>query len=219
MSRDRHHLPKLIYKAGSWTRKYTFVHSIFIEWTAKNMFYENEEGNTCALDVSATQPSRGTPVVRLGGGLWSSSRETEEWFLKEGKWGCSGGTMLKCIPGWESSYLKAKQRAQPVVHLWGAEGEDGRGWTQRGRLSGHPEAGWGSPGCGKPQGLLTKVAEPGELKPRGVRWGECHSRRLRKLVEEGSDGSQETTAEATAAIQARIEDPKQGGFSRRLREG
>lgn len=86
-------------------------------------------------------------------------------------------------------------------------------------MSGHPEAGWGSPGCGNPQGLLIKAAEPGELKPRGVRWGECHSRRLQKLVEEGSDGSQETTAEATAAIQARIEDPKQGGFSRRLREG
>ena len=31
------------------------------------MFYESEEGNTCALDVSATQPRRGTPVVRPGG--------------------------------------------------------------------------------------------------------------------------------------------------------
>lgn len=33
MSRDRHHLPKFIYKAGFQTRKHTFVHSIFMEWT------------------------------------------------------------------------------------------------------------------------------------------------------------------------------------------
>ena len=67
MSRDRHHLPKFIYKVGFQTRKYTFVHSILIEWAAKNMSCESEEGNICALDVSATQPMRVTPVVRPGG--------------------------------------------------------------------------------------------------------------------------------------------------------
>lgn len=72
----------------------------------------------------------------------------------------------------------------------------------------------------EPQGWLTKAAEPREeFKPRGVRCGECYGRQLRKLVEEELGGSQESTAEATPAIQARIEDPKQGGFSRRPKEG
>lgn len=40
-------------------------------------------------------------------------------------------------------------------------------------------------------------------------------RQLWKLMEEGLDGNQETPLEAIPAIQARNEDPKQGGFRRR----
>lgn len=148
----------------------------------------NEEGNTCALDVSATQPSRGTPVVRLGGGLWSSSRETGRGFLEGREVGMFRRNDAERHPRLGEQLLEGQA---PSLACGTPLGSWRWGW-QRMNTEGEiewPSRGWmGEPRLWKSAGLTNKGGwAPGVGRPRGVRWGECHSRRLQKLVEEGSD--------------------------------
>ena len=129
-------------------------------------------------------PKRGTPVVRPGGGLWSSSQDTEEWFLKAGKRGCSGGMMLKTHPWWGQQLLEGQVESPaggtPLgSRRWGwqrvnTEGEmerPSRGWMGEPRLRKSCRAGWQrrlSPGRSQMRWVLWQATP--EARRGRIRW-------------------------------------------------